>query len=91
MYQYSVSSNLELGKLLPEKAGIRIPFYGGISQIFSTPEFDPYQLDVSSKDNDCEFKGQARRRFCETLLTPDSDHYNPQRIQFFRRSNYAES
>jgi cell surface protein SprA len=49
MYQYSVSSNLELGKLLPEKAGIRIPFYGGISQIFSTPEFDPYQLDVSSK------------------------------------------
>lgn len=50
MYQYSVSSNLELGKLLPEKAGIRIPFYGGISQIFSTPEFDPYQLDVSSKN-----------------------------------------
>ncbi|MFT6685315.1 MAG: cell surface protein SprA, partial [Bacteroidia bacterium] len=25
-------------------------FYGGISQTFSTPEYDPYQLDISSKD-----------------------------------------
>ena len=46
IYQYAVSGNFELGRLLPEKAGIRLPFYGGISQIFSTPEFDPYQLDI---------------------------------------------
>lgn len=49
-YQYAVSSNIEIGKLLPEKAGIRIPFYGGISQNFSMPEFDPYQLDITSKN-----------------------------------------
>lgn len=46
MYQYAASGNFELGKLLPVKAGIRLPFYAGISQIFSTPEFDPYQLDI---------------------------------------------
>ncbi|MFN8277447.1 MAG: cell surface protein SprA [Chitinophagales bacterium] len=46
MYQYSVTSNLEIGKLLPQKAGIRIPFFGSIAQTFSTPEFDPYQKDI---------------------------------------------
>ena len=46
LYQYSASANLELGKLLPASAGIRIPFYGGITQSFSTPEYDPYQGDI---------------------------------------------
>ncbi|MEZ4916704.1 MAG: hypothetical protein R2836_06925 [Chitinophagales bacterium] len=32
--------NLQLGKFLPAKANIQIPFYGGISQSFSTPEYD---------------------------------------------------
>lgn len=50
MYQYDFSTNIEVGKLLPEKAGIRIPFYGAYSQKFSTPEFDPYQFDITSKD-----------------------------------------
>ena len=48
LYQYSASGNFELGKLIPAKAGIRLPFYGGISQSFSLPEFDPYQRDVRS-------------------------------------------
>jgi cell surface protein SprA len=46
LYQYSASANLELGKLLPASAGIRLPFYGGITQSFSTPEYDPYQGDI---------------------------------------------
>ncbi len=50
MYQYDFSSNIELGKFLPEKAGIRIPFYGAYSQDFSTPEFDPYQFDIPTKE-----------------------------------------
>jgi cell surface protein SprA len=45
-YQYSASGNLELGKLFPASAGIRLPFYGGITQSFSTPEYDPYQGDI---------------------------------------------
>ncbi|NNC95882.1 MAG: cell surface protein SprA [Chitinophagales bacterium] len=50
-FQYDLSSNIELGKFLPEKWGIRIPFYGSISQSFSTPEYDPYQLDVPFENN----------------------------------------
>ena len=48
LYQYSASGNFELGKLLPVKAGIRLPFYGSIAQSFSLPEFDPYQSDIRS-------------------------------------------
>jgi len=50
LYQYDFSTNIEVGKLLPEKAGVRIPFYGAYSQSFSTPEFDPYQFDIPTKE-----------------------------------------
>lgn len=44
--QYDASTNLELGKLLPKKLGLRIPMYAGISKSFSKPEYDPYDLDI---------------------------------------------
>ncbi len=50
MYQYDLGASVELGRFFPQKAGIRIPFYGSIAQTFSTPEFDPYQLDIPTKD-----------------------------------------
>lgn len=50
LYKYDFSTNIEVGKLLPAKAGIRIPFYGNYSQAFSTPEFDPYQFDIPTRE-----------------------------------------
>jgi len=49
--QYDVATNLELGKLLPEKTGLRIPFYAQHSTTVETPEFDPYQLDLRLKED----------------------------------------
>ncbi len=49
-FQYDVNANLQLGKFLPAKANFMIPFYGGISQTFSKPEYDPYQYDIKTKD-----------------------------------------
>jgi len=49
--QYDVATNLELGKLLPEKSGLRIPFYAQYSTTVETPEFDPYQLDLRLKED----------------------------------------
>ncbi len=49
-WQYDVNSTLQLGRFLPQKWGFQLPFFGGISQTFSTPEFDPYQLDIPTKD-----------------------------------------
>ena len=48
--QYDLSANLELGKLIPKKAGLQIPLYTGISKTISKPEFDPLDLDVRLKD-----------------------------------------
>ena len=48
--QFDVSANLELGKLLPKKAAISIPVFASYSQTLSTPEYDPYDLDIKLKD-----------------------------------------
>lgn len=49
LYTIDVSANLEAGKLLPKKLGIQIPVYAGISRTASTPEYDPYDLDIKLK------------------------------------------
>lgn len=49
-YQFDVAANLDAGKLLPRKANIQIPVYAGISKTSSTPEYDPYDLDIKLKE-----------------------------------------
>lgn len=49
-YQYDIATNLELGKFIPEKAGLQIPLYANYSQTISTPKYDPYELDITVKD-----------------------------------------
>ncbi len=49
-YQFDVSANLELGKLLPKSAALSIPVFASYSQNVSTPEYDPYDMDVKLKD-----------------------------------------
>ncbi len=48
--QFDVSTNLELGKLLPKKAALSIPLFASYSQSVSTPQYDPYDLDIKLKD-----------------------------------------
>jgi len=48
--QIDAATNLELGKLLPKKANMSIPVYAGITKTTSTPEYDPYDLDIKLKD-----------------------------------------
>jgi len=48
--QIDAAANLELGKLLPKKAAMSIPVYAGITQTTSTPEYDPFDLDIKLKD-----------------------------------------
>ena len=48
--QLDLSTNLELGKLLPKNAGISIPVYASYTQTTSTPQYDPYDMDIKLKD-----------------------------------------
>ena len=48
--QFDVSANLDLGKLLPKASAIQMPVYASVSKTSSTPEYDPYDLDIKLKD-----------------------------------------
>ncbi len=47
---YVAAGNFELGKFLPEKSGIKIPFFAQYGQTIKSPQYDPYDLDVSLRD-----------------------------------------
>lgn len=46
IYQYDISSTLELGKFFPEKSGIRLPMYVGYSEGFRNPQYNPLDPDI---------------------------------------------
>lgn len=48
--QFDVSTNMDLGRLLPKSAAIQLPVYASVSKTSSTPEYDPYDLDIKLKD-----------------------------------------
>ena len=46
IYQYDISSNLELGKFFPQKAGVKIPMYVSFSQTIKNPQYNPLDPDI---------------------------------------------
>ncbi len=50
MNAYDISSSLELGRFIPEKAGIRVPVFVNYSETFITPQFDPLDPDIEMKE-----------------------------------------
>jgi len=68
-YQYDISTNLELGKFIPGKTGIKIPFYYQYTTSVKTPEYDPYDLDIKLKDKlntvDANVKDSLREQAIE--------------------------
>lgn len=44
--QYDIVTNVSLGKLLPKKWGINLPFNYGIGEETITPEYDPFNQDI---------------------------------------------
>ena len=60
-YQYNASTNLNLGKLMPRKWGVQLPAFFGYSQNVSTPQYDPYKLDVKLSDELARARDAAQR------------------------------
>ncbi|MDP4214790.1 MAG: cell surface protein SprA [Bacteroidota bacterium] len=48
--EVDAATNLELGKLLPKRASMSIPLYAGLTKTTSTPEYDPFDLDIKLAD-----------------------------------------
>ncbi|MDE3184779.1 MAG: cell surface protein SprA [Bacteroidota bacterium] len=47
--QFDAAANLELGKLLPKSAALSIPLYASITNTTSTPQYDPFDMDITLK------------------------------------------
>ncbi|WP_338408015.1 cell surface protein SprA [uncultured Flavobacterium sp.] len=47
--QYNIVTNINLGKLLPLKWGINLPFNYAIGEEIITPEYDPFNQDIKLK------------------------------------------
>ena len=47
--QYNIVTNVNLGKLLPQKWGINLPFNYGIGEEIITPQYDPFNQDIKLK------------------------------------------
>jgi len=60
--QMDVSTNLELGKLLPEKAKVSVPLFVGVSATTITPEYSPKEPDRLLKEVIREAESSAERR-----------------------------
>lgn len=61
LLSFDLSTNLELGKLLPKNAGLSIPVFASYSQSTSTPQYDPFDMDIKLKDK-LNSAGSSRAR-----------------------------
>lgn len=43
---FDASTNLQLGKFLPEESGIKVPMYFGYSEQYVNPKYDPISPDI---------------------------------------------
>ncbi|MDR0738268.1 MAG: cell surface protein SprA, partial [Prevotellaceae bacterium] len=50
MYQYDIAANLELGMLFPRSLGVRLPFFFGFMENYTTPKYNPFDQDILLKD-----------------------------------------
>ena len=50
LFQFDAAATIDAGKLVPKAAKVSIPIYASISKTIRTPEYDPYDKDVSYKD-----------------------------------------
>jgi cell surface protein SprA len=46
VFQYDIVTNLNLGKLLPKKWGVNLPFNYAVGEETITPKYDPFNQDI---------------------------------------------
>jgi len=71
LYEWSITTQVELGKLFPEKWKMQLPFYYSYSWQKISPKYNPFDTDMLLKDalDECETKAQkdSLRSLTETV------------------------
>ena len=78
MKQYDLVTNINLGKLMPEKWGLQIPLNLNIGETFITPEYDPFYQDILFQD-----------RLDNSKRTSQRDSINDQAIDYTLRKSIS--
>ncbi len=77
--QYNIVTNLNLGKLLPPKWGINVPFNYAIGEEVITPEYDPFNQDIKLDQLLRETTDQAEK---DNIRTRAIDYTKRKSINF---------
>lgn len=87
--QYNIVTNLNLGKLLPKKWGINLPFNYAIGEEVITPEYDPFNQDIKLDQLIRETTDEAEK---ENIRTRAVDYTKRKSINFIgvRKDRAAE-
>jgi len=75
---FDVATNLQLGKFLPEKWSVSIPFHYDYSRTTSTPEYNPLNPDVKLKN---DLKTYTSKH--------DIDSIKKQTLEIVQRQNFS--
>ena len=75
---FDVSSNIELGKLLPKKSGVKVPMFVSYSTQVSTPQYNPLTPDIELK-NALEGATKAEKK---AILNYSQDYTTRNSINF---------
>ena len=65
--QLDAASNLELGKLLPKRAGLSVPFMAAFHRRKHT-EYDPYDLDIKFRIRSMRLNGSEKDSIREEAI-----------------------
>jgi cell surface protein SprA len=72
---FDISSNMELGKFLPQKSGVKIPMFVSYSKQVATPQFDPRTPDIElskALDNATKVQKDSILNFAQDYTTRSS-------------------
>ncbi len=75
-YEYSVTTNVQLGKFFPEKAKARIPMYYSYSRKKVAPKYNPLDTDMELKDALDACSTKAKRDSLENIVTSTTINSN---------------
>lgn len=78
-YQYDVATSLELGKLLGPKSRLSVPFYFGVSEQVSTPEYYPLDPDIKL---DVALKNAENKAARDSILNISQDYTKRKSVSF---------
>lgn len=51
IYQYNVSSSLDMGRFFPRKLNVRLPLFFAYGESFTSPQYNPFDPDIELRES----------------------------------------